>query len=214
VDRSDTVPVTRAGRPRRFEADAELRILLDAALVVMQRNGYADAAVSDILREADLSTRSFYRHFESKDQLLCALFRRDAEAAAARLDAKVDATRNPREALDAWIDEILSFGQHAAKASRVMVLGSPAAMKADGYADEMRHAGQLLMAPLEALLIRGAADGSFPMADPIADAPLVQSVVWAAAGLSPTRGKPARVEASRQVHSFCERALGVVSPRG
>ena len=51
-------PATRAGRPRRFEAEDELRILLDAALVVMERNGYADAAVADILREADLSTRS------------------------------------------------------------------------------------------------------------------------------------------------------------
>ena len=103
-------PAARAGRPRRFESDDELRILLDAALVVMERNGYIDAAVADILREADLSTRSFYRHFESKDQLLCALFRREADAAAARLRAKVDAAGTPWAALHAWIDEILSFG--------------------------------------------------------------------------------------------------------
>jgi AcrR family transcriptional regulator len=213
VDVPEVATPTRAGRPRRFEADAELRILLDAALVVMQRNGYADAAVSDILHEADLSTRSFYRHFESKDQLLCALFRRDAEAAAARLNAKVDATGNPRDALDAWIDEILSFGHHAAKASRVMVLGSPAAMKAEGYLEEMQHAAKLLMAPLEDLLVRGADDGSFSLADPAADAPLVQSVVWAAAGLNPSQERTARAAASRQVHSFCERALGVDLPR-
>jgi AcrR family transcriptional regulator len=206
------VPATRAGRPRRFESEDELRILLDAALVVMARNGYADAAVADILREADLSTRSFYRHFESKDQLLCALFRREAEAAAARINAKVGAAGDPRAALDAWIDEILSFGQHRVKAARVMVLGSPGAMKAEGYVEEMRHASKLLMAPLEALLAAGAADGSFPLADPAADAPLVQSVVWAAAGLNPTRDKPAtRAEASRHVRAFCERALGVAT---
>ena len=82
-------PSARAGRPRRYESEDELRILLDAAFVVMERNGYVDAAVADILCEAELSTRSFYRHFESKDQLLCALFRREAEAAAARLEAKV-----------------------------------------------------------------------------------------------------------------------------
>jgi AcrR family transcriptional regulator len=205
-------PASRAGRPRRFESEDELRILLDAALVVMARNGYADAAVADILREADLSTRSFYRHFESKDQLLCALFRREAEAAAARLNAKVGAAGDPRAALDAWIDEILSFGQHRVKAARVMVLGSPGAMKAEGYVEEMRHASKLLMAPLEALLAAGAADGSFPLADPAADAPLVQSVVWAAAGLNPTRDKPAtRAEASRHVRAFCERALGVAT---
>ena len=203
----------RAGRPRRFEAEDELRLLLDAALTVMERNGYVDAAVADILREADLSTRSFYRHFESKDQLLCALYRREAEAAAARLQAKVDAAGDPRAALDAWIDEILSFGHHRTKAARVEVLGSPGAMRAEGYAEETRRAAMLLMAPLRTLLAAGVADGSFPLADPDADAPLVQSVVWAAAGLNPTREKLPRAEASRQVRSFCERALGV-TPRG
>ena len=205
---SKAVPATRAGRPRRFEAEDELRLLLDAALAVMERNGYVDAAVADILREADLSTRSFYRHFESKDQLLCALYRREAEAAAVRLHAKVEAAPSPRAALDAWIDEILSFGHHRTKAARVAVLGSPGAMRAEGYAEETRHAAKLLMAPLEALLAAGAADGSFPLADPTADAPLVQSVAWAAAGLNPTRDKLPRAEASRQVRSFCERALG------
>jgi AcrR family transcriptional regulator len=202
-------PAARAGRPRRFEAEEELRILLDAALVVMERNGYQEAAVADVLAEANLSTRSFYRHFESKDQLLCALFRRETEGAAARLNAKVDAAENPRSALDAWIDEILSFGHHRVKASRVSVLGSPAAMKAEGYADEMRHASKLLLAPLETVLAEGVADGSFPLADPAADAPLIQSVVWAAAGLTPSRDAPtARGDASRHVRSFCERALG------
>jgi AcrR family transcriptional regulator len=209
VGGSKAVPTTRAGRPRRFEAEDELRILLDAALAVMERNGYVDAAVADILREADMSTRSFYRHFESKDQLLCALYRREAEAAAARLQAKVDAAPDPRAALDAWIDEILSFGHHRTKAARVAVLGSPGAMRAEGYAEETRRAAALLMAPLQTLLAQGAADGSFALADPAADAPLVQSVVWAAAGLNPTREKLPRAEASRQVRSFCERALGV-----
>jgi AcrR family transcriptional regulator len=212
VGKSGAAPAARAGRPRRFESDDELRILLDAALVVMERNGYVDAAVADILREADLSTRSFYRHFESKDQLLCALFRREADAAAARLNTRVDAATSPREALDTWIDEILSFGHHRVKAARVSVLGSPGAMKAEGYVQEMRHASEVLTAPLQALLHSGAADGSFPLTDPAADAPLIQSVVWAAAGLNPARDRPtSRAEAARQVRSFCERALGVES---
>src|ERR1700722_1920708 len=124
--------MTRAGRPRRFEEADELRLLLDAALVVMERNGYQDAAVADILAEADLSTRSFYRHFQSKDQLLCALYRREAESAAERLNAKVAAAANPRLALDAWIEEIMSYMHHRKKAARVAVLGSPGAMRADG----------------------------------------------------------------------------------
>jgi AcrR family transcriptional regulator len=212
VGKTDVAPDVRGGRPRRFGAEDELRILLNAALVVMERNGYTDAAVADILDEADLSTRSFYRHFESKDQLLCALFRREADAAAALLRTKVDAARTPREALRVWIDQSLSFGHDRAKAARISVLGSPGAMRAEGYADEMHHAARILTAPLEDLLRRGAADGSFPRADPAADARLIQSVVWAAAGLNPARDTPSsRAEAARQVRSFCERALGVTS---
>ena len=205
---------TRAGRPRRFESDDERRLLFDAALVVMERNGFQDAAVADILSQANLSTRSFYRHFESKDQLLCALYRREAEVAAERLNAKVDAAGSPRQALDAWVEEILSFGHHRAKAARVAVLGSAGAMRAEGYAEESAHAAKLLLAPLEALLAAGRRDGTLPLADPAADAPLIQSVVWAAAGLSPLRAKAAsRAEATRQVKAFCLRALGA-TPSG
>ena len=117
---SKAVPATRAGRPRRFEAEDELRILLDAALAVMERNGYVDAAVADILREADLSTRSFYRHFESKDQLLCALVPPGGGGGrGAPATPRSMRPPSPRAALDAWIDEILSFGHHRAKAARV-----------------------------------------------------------------------------------------------
>ena len=204
----------RTGRPRRFEADDELRILLDAALVVMEHNGYTDATVADILDEAGLSTRSFYRHFVSKDQLLCALFRREAEAAGARLRAKVDATRTPREALRVWIDEILSFGHDGAKAARdprARVSGSHEGRGLRGGDARTRRGSST--APLQDLLCRGAADGSFPRADPAADAPLIQSVVWAAAGLNAARDTASsRAQAARQVRSFCERALGVTTP--
>lgn len=202
----------RTGRPRRFESEDELRLLLDAAMAVMGRNGYVDASVADILSEANLSTRSFYRHFESKDQLLCALYRREAENAATRLNAKVNAAPSPRAALDAWIVEILSLGQNRAKAARVRVLGSPGAMRAEGYAEEMHHASKLLMAPLEALLAAGAADGSFPLADPAADAHMIRSVVWVAAGLTiSSNGTTSRSDTTRQVRSFCARALGAAS---
>jgi len=209
---SDATGTSRAGRPRRFEADDELRLLFDAALTAMARNGYQDVAVADILAEAGLSTRSFYRHFESKDELLCALYRREAELAAERLRAKVAAAPNPRLALDAWIEEILSFGHHRAKAARVAVLGSAGAMRAEGYLEETRHARALLVAPLEELLEAGLRDGTFPLANPAVDAWYVQAVTWAAASVNPLREAPAlsRADALRTVQSFCLRALGAV----
>jgi len=203
-------PLASAGRPRRFEPQDELRLLFEAALAVMQRNGYADAAVADILAEAGMSTRSFYRHFQSKDQLLCALYRHEAEQVAERLTARVSEAVSPLAALDSWIEEIMSLGYHRRKAARVAVLSSPSAMRAEGYAEESRRAMKLLIAPLQAVLTDGQRDGTFPLADPASDAPLVQSVVWAAAGLNPFREPVrARAEAFRAAQSFCWRALGV-----
>jgi AcrR family transcriptional regulator len=203
-------PAAGVGRPRRFEPGDELRLLFDAALAVMQRNGYGDAAVADILAEAGMSTRSFYRHFQSKDQLLCAMYRHEAEQVAERLTARVAEAASPLAALDRWIEEIMSLGYNQRKAARVAVLGSPGAMRAEGYADESKRAMKLLIAPLEALLADGLRDGTFPLADPAGDAPLVQSVVWTAAGLNPYR-EPVKdqAEAFRTAQSFCWRALGV-----
>ena len=203
-------PAAGVGRPRRFEPGDELRLLFDAALAVMQRNGYGDAAVADILAEAGMSTRSFYRHFQSKDQLLCAMYRHEAEQVAERLTARVAEAASPLAALDRWIEEIMSLGYNQRKAARVAVLGSPGAMRAEGYADESKRAMKLLIAPLEALLADGLRDGPFPLADPARDAPLVQSVVWTAAGLNPYR-EPVKdqAEAFRTAQSFCWRALGV-----
>ena len=187
--------------------------MLDAGFVVMERNGYTDAAVADILREA-----------ESVDALLLPALRVEGSAPVCALPQgrglgggaphrQGRGCSKPASALDAWIDEILSFGYHRAKAARLDVLGSPGAMKAEGYAAETRRAAKLLMAPLETLLATGAADGTFPLADPAADAPLIQSAVWAAAGLAPIRDTPANVaEAARHVRSFCERALGAAGP--
>src|SRR3984957_12107357 len=147
-----------AGRPRRFGPADEVRLLFDAALAVMQRNGYTDAAVADILAEAGMSTRSFYRHFQSKDQLLCALYRHEAEQVAERLTARVAEVTSPLAALDGWIEEIMSLGYNQRKAARVAVLGSPGAMRAEGYADESRRAMKLLIGPLQAVLADGLRD--------------------------------------------------------
>ena len=79
------------------EADpgSERQLIVDAALRVMHQNGYAAAQISDILGEAKLSTRAFYRHFQSKDDLLLALFRDNAASTSRLLAARVAAAGSP-----------------------------------------------------------------------------------------------------------------------
>jgi AcrR family transcriptional regulator len=202
-------PAASPGRPRRFSADEEIERIFTAAFEVLRRNDYQDVTVADILTEAGMSTRSFYRHFSAKDQLVCALYRRDADRAAARLEQRVRAAGNPRAALEAWTDEILSFGQSSAKAHRVATLGSWAAARAEGSEAEGRRAMQSLVAPLRKVLDAGLADGSFPLASPARDARMISAVVCDAAGLAiPGPARRPLADARSSVLSFCLRALG------
>ena len=197
------------GRTRRFDPETELGLLYDATLKVLRRNDYSDVAIADILEEAGLSTRSFYRHFQSKDELLLMLYRRDAEAATDRLRARVRKAETPIAALEAWIDEILSFRFDPRKAERVALLGAPSTRRADGYAAEALHSGRLLEAPLLEVLEAGKLDGSFPSAEPRPDAEMIRAIVFDRAGLnSSERGTLPRATATQDILQFCLRALG------
>ena len=121
----------------RASNESERRAILDAALRVMRENGYAHAQLGDILVTAGLSTRAFYRQFDSKDDLLLALYRENAEATAARLRERVAAAGTPTEQLVAWIDETLSLGYDRRRpAQRTVRLQRP------GHRHPRRHRRQ------------------------------------------------------------------------
>ena len=57
-----------------------------------------------MLNRAQLSTRAFYRHFDSKDQLVAALFLEMARVEMRRLRQLMAAAVRPGRAVAAWID--------------------------------------------------------------------------------------------------------------
>lgn len=200
----------RPGRPRRYETAEEQTLLLDAAFEVIRAKGYGAATVVDILGEAGLSTRSFYRHYASKDDLLHALFRRDAERFAEVVRARVQAETDSVRALDVWIDEILGFGFDRTRTKRAAVIGSATA-GGTLPPDELRRALQLLVEPLTAVLATGRANDAFPQAVPERDAALVSAVVWETSGrMREASSKAGKAELREGVVSFVHRALGTV----
>ena len=205
-----TAAAARTGRARRFDPETEQELLLNATLKVLRRNDYADVAIADILEQAGLSTRSFYRHFQSKDELLLMLYRRDAEAATARLLDRVGKAGSAPAALEAWIDEILSFRFDRRKAERVALLGAASARRAEGYAVEAVQSARMLSAPLIEVLEQGLRDGSFPDAEPRPHAEMIRAIVFDLAGLNSVRAR-AGADADAATHDvlrFCLRALG------
>ncbi|HEY3486348.1 MAG TPA: TetR/AcrR family transcriptional regulator [Ilumatobacteraceae bacterium] len=198
----------RPGRPRRFEEAEELRRLFDAAFEVMRRSGSHDVTVADILGEAGMSTRSFYRHFASKDELLHAMFRRDAADFATAVTRRVEAASSPREALVTWIDEILAFGLDRTRARRVAVFGAPS-MRALPP-EELQRAIDLLVAPLVDVLESGAAEGALEIGNARSDAVIVSAAAWDTSNRmreEPT--KAGKDELRQNLLDFVARAFGV-----
>ncbi len=61
-------PAEATGRRERRRAENRTR-LIEAAVVVMLREGYDRATIAEIAREADLGFGTFYSHFESKEAI-------------------------------------------------------------------------------------------------------------------------------------------------
>lgn len=201
--------VERSVRDARSRAEHEVHGLLEAALAVLRRAGIDGLTVAEVLAEAGLSTRAFYRHFAGKDELVLALFARESERATARRAEAVAGAATPRAALEAWIDDVLALAYEPRRAARTRVLQSESARLHREFPDEFARIVRDELAPLVAILEAGRADGSFPTAEPVADARTIHAVVWSLAQ-SRLGGRSASVEAVRaHVLRFCLPALGI-----
>jgi AcrR family transcriptional regulator len=179
---------------------------------VMRRTASADVNVTEILQEAGLSTRAFYRHFSSKEDLLRAMYRRETDRAAGYLVARLAAAPSALGKLEAWIDEHLSFVYDGRKAVRVALMSSEAAMRAADVV-ERQAMRELMLTPLIALLEQGRNDGTFPTAEPMEHALSIYAVVGGLvqAGATGTPVWPSRSRAVAETMRFCAVPLGVTA---
>lgn len=174
----------------------------------MKRKGYDGLTVADVLSGSGLATRSFYRHFESKRDLLNAMFAHDAEAFAAALTARVQAAATPTAAVKVWLEEILGFGLGRPRAGRAAVLGSASAMQAV-TPDQLVRVRAMILAPLSTALAAGRSDGSFPVIDIDHDAAAISAIGWdASARLRDASSRRAQQELVESTMRFVFRGLG------
>ena len=187
---------------------AERAHLLKAGTVVMRRNGFAGANITEILAEAGISTRAFYRHFRSKDDLLLAIFRQNADLTGERLEQRLAGAATPTDQLVAWIDEILDMGYdpRRARVSRVFAAGTVT----PAIANAGHEAAARLSAPLHDVLSSGAASGEFPDCDPATDAASIHALVWRLfTDAMHGRARLDRKQAMQHILRFVAPALGV-----
>jgi AcrR family transcriptional regulator len=188
---------------------AERSRILEAAYRCLADNNGTGISVNGILTEAGLSTRAFYRHFDSKDALFLAMFRRDSEQVRSELADLAGAAPTPRDALRCWIEGFLALTADARRRRRVLVMSSGALMRTAGYAAERARMSAEQRATLAAILARGRADGSLPWAEPEPDARMIMAALTQAfQDLMTGTVDGTAQDAAAQLTSFAFRALG------
>jgi AcrR family transcriptional regulator len=147
-----------------------VELLLTAAEAVLARSGYEGLRVDDVLDEAGLSTRAFYRHFRGKSELFLALFDREAARAGDRLCRKVAAVGTPVEKVEVWVASTLALAYDARLARRTRVFLVERQVIASEFPDDVVRCVRMQLAPLEEAIEAGRLSGAFPAAKPERDA--------------------------------------------
>jgi AcrR family transcriptional regulator len=199
----------KLGRPRHLDDETERRKIMDAAVLVMARNGYGHMAVGDVLAEAQLSTTSFYRHFQSKDALLAAVIRRDGESAQRALQRATAAAAGPVAGLQAWLDGLLDHFYEPRRAARTALFTSPEVLSSLRMNSEvMEEMRSILCQPLVKVLRAGHRAGVLRSTKPEADA--VSLFALASTAATSPRGYPRdRNRARAHVLRFAWPALAI-----
>jgi AcrR family transcriptional regulator len=189
--------VSHPGMPRRkkLAPDPDVRrTIVAAASKSVREHGVRGLNVATVLEKAQLSTRAFYRHFESKDQLVAAVFVEIIRAEARRLREKMTAAATPVEAVAAWIDGRLDLAfDEEAFFSPEMVSPSYGA----------------ILEPLIEQLQRGLEIGVFKDIVPVTAAKSIHGVVWAGTQRHWAINHWDREEVRDRALGFCLRGLGV-----
>jgi AcrR family transcriptional regulator len=152
--------------------------IIDAAYRCLSAPHSGPIPVAAILQRAGVSTRAFYRHFQSKDELFLALLRQESDALADRLDRIIDEIPgSPVDQLKAWISQMFGWMHDAEMRMHLTVIDSDEVRAAKGYRETRERAHLDRERSLIKILRRGRDDGAFPLADPQHDAVAISAVI-------------------------------------
>ena len=207
---SEATTARRLSPAREEKYRDEKQRIMRTAYELIQRDGSKETSVHDVLDAAGLSTRAFYRHFRSRDELVLEMYRVDCERVNATLATAVASASDPLAALAAWIDQNLAVVYDARRLRHAVVLSSAEVSSAEGFT-AVKNAGLAEQRDsLVALLRDGLERGVFPHAEPETDAVAIQAVVGAHMRARLDRDPVAltRVDARNHTLELFRRALG------
>ena len=203
-----TRPTTRR-RDKLAPDPGVRRVILAAASESLHEQGIRGLSVAAVLDRAQLSTRAFYRHFESRDQLVAAVFLDMAHAETRRLRKRMAKTADPVEAVATWVDARLDLAFDEGIKSDLRHLSLEAQSAIFASPELIQPAYTAMLEPLVEQLQRGVVQGVFTDVDPLTEAQSIQGVVWASTERQWATGDLGRAAVREHVLRFCLRGLGV-----
>jgi AcrR family transcriptional regulator len=202
-------------RTKKLDPDPAVRLtILAAASKIVREEGVRSLSVAQVLSRARLSTRAFYRHFDSKDQLVSAVFVDMARVEALRLRRAMSACAGPVEAVVAWIDGRLDLAFDEKIRSDLRKTSLEAQTQMFAAPELVSGAYAEILKPLVEQLARGQQLGIFPDIDPATDAQSIQGTVWAVVERQWATGDGNRTDIRRHAIRFCLGGLGVAHRHG
>jgi AcrR family transcriptional regulator len=158
--------------------DDERQRLIAAAWSILERTDFGGLKVQRVAAQARLSTRSFYRHFADKDQLLLVLVRQEIDRAADHLRRAVQRADDPVEAVRAWITAVIGAAADPARVdrARLFTLVTPELRRKH---DSIDIALRALWEPLRAAIGDGRQMGVFHTAHVDRDALIIHELAGA-----------------------------------
>jgi len=197
-------------RRKKLEPDPAVRAgMLDAGVDVVREHGVAALNLTEVLSRTNLSTRAFYRHFESMDHLIQAVFLHLARSETLRLRTRMAAATNPVEAVSCWIDARLDLAFDEPNTSGLRHFSREAQSLMFATPDKVSAAFAEMLQPLVEQLERGLDAKLFHDIDPAAEAESIHGVVWACTHRHWNAGNRSGADVRRRATQFCLRGLGV-----
>lgn len=194
--------VGRALDDRQREATEEVERILAAAVRVMQRVSPEAPRVSDIVAEAGVSNKAFYRYFAGKDDLMLAAMERGVALVVSYLEHQMAKEKRPQDKVARWIRGALAqvVDPDLTAMSRALVIQFPGS-------DKGRLAQEEILDTLRALLVEPISQ--LGRRDPARDADAVfNCTVGTMRRYVEARGQPGRADIDHLVR-FCLAGLGV-----
>lgn len=197
------------------DATAEVDLLITATWKVAARIGSFEPSVRDILHEAGISTKAFYRHFRSKDELLLVALEAGSVRLAEYIDSQMDSS-SPTSTdhlarIATWIESFVRHSSTSSVARRTfpLTLGVLGVSRlANVYPDQFDHSKELVMAPLQREITDAVAEGTAHSPDPEKDAWIIFGYTMDAIRQHRVHQTEPSADSIRQLVEFTYRALG------